>query len=212
VIRGRPDPVDPLTEVDRVQVAPEDLLLRVASFELDGEQHLVDLAFDGLLGRQQRHLHVLLGDGRRALGDPAGREVATRGADHRFVFDAGVLEEPGVLGGEDRVDDDLRDVLVGDRLATDLAREFGDAGALEVVDGRQLGRDRQLVRQRRRVEERGLDRVDGLGPDDDDRDDREGQERGGRRHDDDGRQEAAGCAERERGHLPIVTCHAGRCT
>ena len=122
-----------------VEVALEDLVLRELPLDLHREQRLLDLALVGLLGREERELHVLLGDGGGAGLDAAGHEVLDERADDGEVVDTGVLVEAGVLGGEHRIDDDLRDLIQRDGVPVLLERQLRDERPVgrvhERVDG-----------------------------------------------------------------------------
>ena len=103
--------------VDLVEVELEDLLLRVRARHLDREDALADLPRQGDLATDDPLLHELLRDGRRATLTRAPirqvREDRARDAEH---VDPGVGPEGLVLGGDGRVDEHLRDLVVGDDL------------------------------------------------------------------------------------------------
>ena len=97
---------------------------------------------------------------------PAGHEIRHRGARHADVVDAAVVVEALVLGGEDRVDHRLGDVLDRDERAPLLA-EFADQRAFGAVDPQ---RDLRLVvsehfqRRQRRIHDDRREGDRGLRP------------------------------------------------
>ena len=68
-----------VAEVDRVQIALEDLLLGELLFDLDREHHLFELAVHGLVAGEQHVAHVLLRDRRATFDHLAGVDVVARG-------------------------------------------------------------------------------------------------------------------------------------
>ena len=135
----RLDAVSTVPEVDDVQVALEDLVLRHLVLEPDREHGLADLRLEvALLGVSHRVLDELLGDGRPALLDLARVEVLEQRARRALVVDATVLVEAAVLDREHRVDQVLGHVREGDRLAILLGEEGGHEGAGAVEHVRPL--------------------------------------------------------------------------
>ena len=118
--RRRPDSVDGqatlLAEVDVVQVGLEDRPLVVAPLEGEGEAGLENLPVPGASGGQDRVLHELLGQRAATLSDAAVPDVRPHGAQDGATVDAIVLEEPPILGREDRRDQMGRDGGEGDGL------------------------------------------------------------------------------------------------
>ncbi len=96
-----------LAEVDLVQVGLEDLLLRVAPFDEDGQPRLAQLARHRPLRRQQAVLDELLGDRAPALGHLAGAGIDPHRPREALEVEGPVLEEPVVLDGEHRVEQSL---------------------------------------------------------------------------------------------------------
>jgi len=134
-----------LPQINLVHVQLEDLVLRQAVLDLEGEHRLVQLARQGLLRGQEevaRHLH---GDRARALAAPARYEVGIGGAHHAEIVDAGVLVEALVLGREDgRLE---LGGNVGDRYhRPPLLAELADQHALGGVDPQ---RDLGLILRKR---------------------------------------------------------------
>jgi hypothetical protein len=114
-VTGRLDAVRTPTEVDRVEVVGEDLLLAHLLGELASQQHLLDLAGDGLLLGQVHDLDVLLGDRRPALQAATAGDVH-RGPEHARHGVARIGPEGVVLGGDNGVLDRIRHLVVADRL------------------------------------------------------------------------------------------------
>ena len=173
-LRRRLRPVGAVAEVHGVQVLREDLVLRELLLDLDREQGLADL----LLDRAGRHdvllhavrvldvlarvdvLHELLGDRRGADHGLALHEVGPRGADDAAHVDAGMLVEPGVLGGEHGVLEVVRDLLQPDDLAVDRAVQRRQLGAVAIEEvaradrGQRVGKLDAGVRDVERAEQR----------------------------------------------------------
>src|SRR5690606_36347020 len=140
-LAGGGDAVGAPAEEDRVEVALEDLLLRHLLLELDAEDRLLDLPADRALGRQvEGDLHVLLGDGRAALRDPAALDVLVEGAGDAHGVDAVVLEEVPVLHGDDRLDDDVGHLVERHVGAVLVGLHPGHGVAGVALAGRHVGR------------------------------------------------------------------------
>ena len=90
------DAVGTPSEVDRVEVALEDLLLRLLTLDLERQDRLLELAAPGALLREVEDLDVLLRDRRRALRVTAAR-VVERGPQDAPRVDALVRVEAAVL-------------------------------------------------------------------------------------------------------------------
>ena len=150
VLAGDLDTVGAASEVDRVEVVREDLVLALLLVDLERDEHLLDLAVEGVLVREVEVLHVLLGDRRPAAGVLVGGHT-DHGARETLERDAAVLVERGVLGGDRRLlhrlgdltDVDglaVLDLVVPDRrLAVGVVDRRGLTGRLEVRFGN-LGR------------------------------------------------------------------------
>ncbi|CAO0830651.1 hypothetical protein SMICM17S_01493 [Streptomyces microflavus] len=120
------DAVRLLTEERDVEVVLQDLLLAELFLDLDRVLQFADLAAERLLGGlrdlllvvarllDEDVLHVLLGEGRRALRGPAGLHVAVHRAQDALEVDRPVLVEAGVLDRDDRVLHVRGDVLERD--------------------------------------------------------------------------------------------------
>src|SRR5262245_47570915 len=96
------DPVGLLAEVDVVEISGEDAVLAPVAVELDREARLGELPAERLLRGEIEVADELLLDGRAALRDPAGRDVALQRSQDSDVVDPVVLVEPAVLDGDDR--------------------------------------------------------------------------------------------------------------
>ena len=122
----------PVAEVDLVQVQLEDAGLGQAPLEEERHGLLAELPRKGLLGAQQRVLDELLGQ--RARADevaPVAGQVGDGGAGDADRVDAGVLEEPMVLGRQHRPHD----------VAGHLGQRHRPAPpAVPAVQGRQMRR------------------------------------------------------------------------
>jgi hypothetical protein len=130
-VGGRPEAVGALPQEYLVDVELENLVLGEVRLDLECEQHLRQLACEGLFPGQEEGAGHLHRDGAGTLA-PA-LEVGRGGAHHPHVVDAAMLVEPIVLGGEDRGLHDLRHVLDLDYGALLLA-ELADQLALRAVD------------------------------------------------------------------------------
>ena len=140
------DAVRAAAEVDRVEVALEDLLLALLALELQGEDRLLGLAGQAAFLGEVEDLDVLLGDRGRTLRRVAAG-VAEGRPDDALRVDPLVGPERLVLGRDDGVLDVLRHLLQGDGLAV-LGGVPAELGlAVLVVDERRL-RLEVLVRVR----------------------------------------------------------------
>ena len=99
-LAGGLHPVRAVPEVDGVEVALEDLFLGQLLVDLVGQEELLELPGERLLGVQVEDLDVLLGDRRAALqGAAAGDHPG--GAGHAADRDALVGPERAVLRRDD---------------------------------------------------------------------------------------------------------------
>ena len=122
------DAIGPLAEEIGVEIELEDLLLREFALDPKREDPLLELVDEALqAGAQARpREHVeragdLLGD--RAAADAAAvrGDLVDDAAQHAAIVDSGVLEEVLVLGGENGLDQERRNVGIGHRRSLDLA-------------------------------------------------------------------------------------------
>jgi len=111
------DAVQPVAEVDVVEVELEDLLLRVLPLGGDRAARLPELSPERLGAPPGHVLHELLGDGRSALDVCARPEVGHGRPGDRLEVHAAVLVEAVVLDREHGPLRDVRDVVEGDDLA-----------------------------------------------------------------------------------------------
>jgi len=107
---GGSEPVGPLAEEDLVDVELEDLVLAEAPLDLPGEQHFAELARDRLLTGEKEVARDLHRD-RTGTLLRAGTEIGPGGAQHGKIVDAAMLIEPFVLGGQNGLFHDIRDIL-----------------------------------------------------------------------------------------------------
>ena len=126
-LRRRLDAVGAVAEVHLVAVEREDLLLGVALLDLHRQQQLLDLALPGLLVGEEQLAGELLGQRAGAAGLAHLDQVGDDGAGQPGEAQAEVLEEAGVLGGQDGLAHLQRDVVVAQDHAT-LDRELADHG------------------------------------------------------------------------------------
>ena len=149
------DAVGALAEEDLVQVEGQDLVLGELVLDPEREEDLAQLAAQLLLGREEHVAGELHRDRAAALACLVGRGRDDHGAQQAGRVDAAVREEPVVLGGDERVDDMLRDVLEAHRDATLLA-DLREQAAIARVDAqRHLQPDvaqlRDLGQRRREI-------------------------------------------------------------
>ena len=98
-LRRRLDAIRPAAVVDGVEVALEDLVLAEVAVDLDGDDHLAQLAVDGAVLGEEVVLDVLLGDRRpTALHVTALERLPDRASD-AAGRDAAVAVEVAVLSG-----------------------------------------------------------------------------------------------------------------
>ena len=116
---GGVDAVGATTEVDRVHVGADDLVLRLLTVDLDRQDGFLELA---RVGRGLAHvvaLHVLLGERRTTLACAAAQVVDER-AENALQVDAVVRVERAVLGGDDRLGHIVGQLRRVDDLTIDL--------------------------------------------------------------------------------------------
>ena len=136
--RRRGDAVGAEAEIDFVEIEFEDLVLGIGALEPHRQQRFLDLAAERNFVGEEEVLRDLLGDGRGALRPASGAEilrVQQRRARHAGIVDAAMLVEILVLGGEERVDHQLRNRL--DRqIQPAFLGIFGEQRAVRGMDAR----------------------------------------------------------------------------
>src|SRR5207245_11178963 len=135
-----------MTEIDGVEVGLEDVLLRVARLEHEGDADLARLAPPAALAGQEQPARELLRDRAGAADHGVLAGVGDGGAGDREQVHAVMTHEPAVLGGDDRGGDSRRDALEGppDLDAPRLALERRDLSSVDVqVDDRRRRRPGQ---------------------------------------------------------------------
>jgi hypothetical protein len=140
VIGLAPSPSTGTGYPDRSPVKGQDLLLAEVLFQLDRHQHLFDLAPPFPLAGEKEAAGELHRDRRRALDDPTGTQVDHRRAHDPRGVDAAVLEEVAVLGGEQSLADERRNLPLLEHQAT-LAGEVRKGlrcQAADASEGRRL--------------------------------------------------------------------------
>ena len=142
---GGVDTVRATTEVDRVHVGTDDLVLGLLTVDLDRQDGFLELARVGRGLADVVALHVLLGQRRATLASTAAQVVDER-AEDALEVDAGVRVERAVLGGHDRLGDVVGQRRRVDDLTVDVTQGAHLGRAVGVVD-RGLLRERQVVRR-----------------------------------------------------------------
>ena len=106
-----PDAIGASPEVDRVEVSLKDVLLVRLTFELDRQRCFFELANQGAVRRQERVLHVLLGDGGSALEHSLASHVGPQSTSNRDRVNAWVGKEVPILSCDHGVDQDRRHLV-----------------------------------------------------------------------------------------------------
>ena len=137
VLRGLLDAVAEVPEEDLVQVEREDVVLGEVLLEPTSQDGLFDLSAPALLGREQKRLHHLLGDGGGAAQDLSMHRVHEEGMEDVGIVEAGVVVEVGILGADHRLLEQVGDLVFGEdgaalveELPTDQAIGAGDLADL----------------------------------------------------------------------------------
>src|SRR5690625_5064357 len=127
-LRGGLDPGGVASEVDRVEVLLQDLVLLQLLGQLQGDEDLTDLALHRLFLRQTGVVVTghLLGDGRTSTGLTTRQDRACGATD----ADTRVVVEGVLFGGEHPADDGVRDLLEVDGDPVDLTGGQGDLTVL----------------------------------------------------------------------------------
>ena len=127
------DAVGAPTEVDRVEVVLEDLVLAQLAVDLQRDEDLLGLAHVRLVLGEEVVLHVLLGDRRATTAVLAGDDAGHRAQD-ALGRDAPVVVEAAVLRGDEGVLHLRRHLAQVDRLAVDAGDPVHLGLAIGVVD------------------------------------------------------------------------------
>ncbi len=133
-VGGGLDAVGARTEIDPVQIHIQYLVLGVVRLQPKREDHLLHLALQRALGRQEHVLGELLGQRRAALHHAAGEDVLGDGAQKPDRIDAMVGAEAAVFDRDHRVRDVGRQIGERDRLPAGVTT-IADQAA---VDGKNL--------------------------------------------------------------------------
>ena len=136
--RGRLRAVGEVPVEDRVEVAPEDLLLRPGVVELHGQARLLDLALHGPLVRDVEVADELLGDRRAALDHLPGLDVPPQRARDALRVDPAVVVEAAILDGDRRLAEPRRHLAERHDLPIPLGRDHAEQRAVRRVDERVL--------------------------------------------------------------------------
>ena len=142
---GRVDSVGATTEVDRVHVGADDLVLGLLTVDLDREDSFFEFA---RVRRGLTHVvafNVLLGEGRTALSC-ASPQVVDERAENTLQVDAVVRVERAVFGGHDRLGDIVGQGRRVDDLPVDVTEGTHLGRTVRVVHGGFL-RERQVIRR-----------------------------------------------------------------
>ena len=91
-LRRRLDTGGAVAEEHAVEIELEDLVLGVIVLEPDGEQRLLNLAAEGLVGAEEEVLGELLGEGRGAAGDVVRLEAFDRDGAQAHQVNAEVVD------------------------------------------------------------------------------------------------------------------------
>ncbi len=128
VVRRRLDAITPVAHVDLVAVEGEDFVLGERLFDLQREDHLLQLAPHRLLRLQEERTGELLGERAAPLRAAQPDHVGDQGAGDPPGVDPDVRLEARVLGGDQGVEERRRhlveghhDPLLGAELVEDLA-------------------------------------------------------------------------------------------
>ncbi len=150
-LRRRSDPVAAVTEVDRREVAVEDLVLGGLAVELAGQDPLPHLSDERAGAAGVGVLDVLLGDGGSPLNRLLVAHVGHQGPQAAPNVDPAVLVEIAVLDRDHRLLQHVGNVRFADLEAQLDGAKGGDQIAVAVEDlGGHAGRRRLGLRDRRR--------------------------------------------------------------
>ena len=120
--RGGAQAIDAVAEIDARQIAREDLVLGQPAFQPEGDDHLLRLALQRPVRREEAGLGELLGQRAAALANAAGLHIGDHRPADRPRIDAPMAAEPAILdgdegGGSQRIELGRLDRLILDRAA-----------------------------------------------------------------------------------------------
>ena len=163
IFRGGFKSVIAVGQINLVAVHGENLLLGVMALDLDGQQGFLDFAAHAAIGAvEKKRAGQLHGQGAGAFDDATRQKIPPRCAGHARKVHAPVLLEMLVLGGEDGVLQNRRNLFIGqqdaalqgeiaDHLAV-VGVKFGDDVGTKIFQGANLGQvagiNKQQARQR----------------------------------------------------------------
>ena len=122
-----------LPQVDRVQIALQDLILGIPVFQLQRQVSLLDFPLVALFRRKQRVFDQLLGDCGTALC-PGRSQVGNKGADDTLQVYAAVGIETRILHRDERVAQPLWHGAQGNQHAVFRAFVFGNQIIIGIID------------------------------------------------------------------------------
>ena len=131
---GGLDPVVVVAVGDLVEIAFDDLLFAQDILDLDGQDRLFDLSGQFLLAGEELVLDQLLGQGRSPLHETPRLEIGDDRPEDGVGVDPVVLEEAGVLRGDQRFDKLRRKLIEGGVETVALFENVGQMPAVAVQD------------------------------------------------------------------------------
>ena len=133
------------------EIKAEDLVLGERPFELERPHRLPDLGVERAVPARLQQASDLHGDGRAARDDAAMRDELIRRAHDGERIDARMGEEPLVLIGEQRLEEDRVDLLArGRKPPAAFAGEIGPEQLAVAIEHQ--SRDFEIAPERRRPE------------------------------------------------------------
>src|SRR5207245_143090 len=113
-LRGGLDAVAAIAHVDLVAIEAEDFVLGERFLDLQGEDHLLELPAERLLGLEEERPGELLGDGAGALRLSKVDDVRYNRPGDSPEIDPHVPEEAGILRGDQGVDERVGNLIEPD--------------------------------------------------------------------------------------------------
>ena len=117
ILRSRLKAIDAVAQKDLVAVHGKDLLFGEVALNLDGQHHLLDLAAEVALRREEQIARELHGQRGSALRPRTRGDIAISGAQYPPEIDSPVLLKILVFGGENCVAQDFRELIIGSQHA-----------------------------------------------------------------------------------------------